>query len=199
MAYGILPKRGNDTEGAFSSFMAELLQMYMEDDMNLTEIFNQENKREEVKIPFPFEVFQGEKIENSPELKLTLTNLGKGKVLIAGKSRLKFVLPCDRCLKPVEQKVELEFEREVLAPELIPDEDTKEDQHFVDGYELDLEVLLAEELQLSWPSKILCDEGCKGICKKCGKNLNEGSCGCDDFVPDVRLANLMDIFNAAQK
>ena len=37
------------------------------------------------------------------------------------------------------------------------------------------------------------------VCKKCGKDLNEGSCGCDDFVPDVRLANLMDIFNAAQK
>ena len=102
-------------------------------------------------------------------------------------------------MKPVEQKVELDFEREVLAPELVKDEETKEDQHFVNDYELDLEALLTEELQLSWPSKILCDEDCKGICKKCGKNLNEGNCECDDFVPDVRLANLMDIFNAAQK
>ena len=167
--------------------------------MNLTEIFNRENKREELQMPFPFEKFQGEKIENSPELKLTLTNLGKGKVLIAGEASLKFVLPCDRCLKPVEQMVELQFEREVLAPELITDEDTKEDQHFVNDYELDVNALLTEELQLSWPSKILCNEECKGICKKCGKNLNEDSCGCDDFVPDVRLANLMDIFNAAQK
>ena len=167
--------------------------------MNLTEVFNQENKREELQMPFPFEKFQGEKIENSPELKLTLTNLGKGKVLIAGEASLKFVLPCDRCLKPVEQMVELQFEREVLAPELITDEDTKEDQHFVNDYELDVNALLTEELQLSWPSKILCNEECKGICKKCGKNLNEDSCGCDDFVPDVRLANLMDIFNAAQK
>ena len=167
--------------------------------MNLTEIFNRENKREELQMQFPFEVFQGEKIENSPELKLILTNLEKGKILIAGEASLKFVLSCDRCLKPVEQVVELQFEREVFAPELITDEDTKEDQHFVDDYELNLNALLTEELQLSWPSKILCNEGCKGICKKCGKNLNEGSCGCDDFVPDVRLANLMDIFNAAQK
>lgn len=171
----------------------------MEDDMNLTEIFNQENKREEICIPFPFEEFQGEKIKNSPELKLTLTNIGKGKVLIAGEAKLKFLLSCDRCLKPAEQTVELEFEREVLAPELIADEDIREDQYFVDEYELDLNALLMEELQLSWPSKILCSEECKGICKKCGKNLNEGSCGCDDFVPDVRLADLMDIFNAAQK
>ena len=171
----------------------------MEDAMNLTDIFNQENKREELQIQFPIEEFQGEKINNSPMLNLTLTNIGKGKALITGKVMLDFILPCDRCLKPVEQSVELEFDREILAPELITDEDTKEDQHFVDEYELDLEALLIEELQMAWPSKILCSEECKGICKKCGKNLNEEKCECDDFVPDVRLANLMDIFNAAQK
>ncbi len=166
--------------------------------MNLTDIFNQENKREEVTMPFPFEEFQNEKILNSPEIELTLINIGKGKALIKGKALLEFVLPCDRCLKSVDTKVTLDFEREVLAPELITDEDIKEDQHFVNDYELDVNSLLLEELQLSWPSKILCDEDCKGICKKCGQNLNEGNCECDDFVPDVRFANLMDIFNGAQ-
>ena len=167
--------------------------------MNLTEIFNQENKREELHMPFPIEEFQGEKISNSPTLDLTLLNIGKGKAIITGKTILEFTLPCDRCLKPVEQSVELNFERELLAPELVIDEDTKEDQHFVEEYELDMEALLTEELQMAWPTKTLCSEECKGICKKCGKNLNDEKCECDDFVPDVRLANLMDIFNAAQK
>ena len=167
--------------------------------MNLTEIFNQENKREELHMPFPIEEFQGEKISNSPTLDLTLINIGKGKAMITGKTILEFTLPCDRCLKPVEQSVELAFERELLAPDLVIDEDTKEDQHFVEEYELDLEALLTEELQMAWPTKTLCSEECKGICKKCGKNLNDEKCECDDFVPDVRLANLMDIFNAAQK
>ena len=167
--------------------------------MNLTEIFNQENKREELHMPFPIEEFQGEKISNSPTLDLTLLNIGKGKAIITGKTILEFTLPCDRCLKPVGQSVELNFERELLAPELVIDEDTKEDQHFVEEYELDMEALLTEELQMAWPTKTLCSEECKGICKKCGKNLNDEKCECDDFVPDVRLANLMDIFNAAQK
>lgn len=166
--------------------------------MNLTEIFNRENKREELQMPFPFEEFHGENIKNKPEIQLILENIGKGKALIKGKAVLEFILPCDRCLKPVETQVELDFEREVLAPELVTNEETKEDQHFVDDYELDVEALLLEELQLSWPSKILCDEECKGICKKCGQNLNEGTCECDDFVPDIRFANLMDIFNGAQ-
>lgn len=166
--------------------------------MNLTEIFQQENKTEELRMPFPFEEFSGEKLQNAPELKIILTNVGKGKALIKGEAELEFVLQCDRCLNDVATQVELNFEREVLAPELIEDDDTREEQYYVDGYELDLEALVAEELQLIWPTKILCNEDCKGICKKCGKNLNEEDCGCDDFVPDVRFANLMDIFNGAK-
>ena len=142
--------------------------------------------------------FQNEKILSSPEINFVLVNVGKGKAIIRGKALLEFELNCDRCLKPVATSVKLDFEREILAPELITDDDIKEDQHFVTEYELDVEALLMEELQLSWPSKILCSEECKGICKKCGRNLNEGTCECDDFVPDIRLANLMDIFNGAQ-
>ena len=167
--------------------------------MNLTEIFNQENKKEELQMPFPLKEFQGEIINNSPTLNLILENIGKGKAIISGQTMLEFMLPCDRCLVPVKQTVVVEFDREVLAPELVTDEETKEDQSFVEDYELDLDALLMEELQMAWPTKTLCSEECKGICKKCGKNLNEGKCECDDFVPDVRLANLMDIFNAAQK
>ena len=94
--------------------------------------------------------------------------------------------------------VEIDFTRELFAPELLTDEDIKEDQHFVEESELDVESLLKEELQLAWPSKILCDEDCKGICKKCGQNLNDNKCECDDFVPDIRFANLMDIFNGSR-
>ena len=166
--------------------------------MNLTEIFQQENKKDEVAMPFPFEEFQNEKILNAPEIKLKLENIGKGKALVQGNALLEFNLSCDRCLKPVKTQVELDFEREILAPELVMDDDTKEDQHFVEEYELDINALLFEELQLSWPSKILCEEDCKGICKKCGQNLNDGKCECDDFVPDIRFANLMDIFNGTQ-
>ena len=117
--------------------------------MNLTEIFNQENKREELRMPFPFKEYQGEEIKNTPTLDLTLTNIGKGKALVVGQTALDFTLSCDRCLKPVEQKVTLEFEREILAPEFLTDDDTKEDQHFVDEYELDIEALLTEELRMA--------------------------------------------------
>lgn len=166
--------------------------------MNLTEFFNQEGKREVKEIPFPFEEFQGEKVKNASLLTLVLSNLGKGKAEIEGKAELQFSLFCDRCLKEVTETVILDFSRTVYAPEAITEEEMKEDQQFINEYELDLEALLEEELQLSWPSKVLCNDDCKGICKKCGHNLNESDCGCDDFVPDIRFANLMDIFNGKQ-
>ena len=166
--------------------------------MNLTEVFNQENKVIDLKIPFPIKEYNGEIIKNETDVQLKLSNIGKGKALISGSAKLEYELPCDRCLKPVDTIVEIDFTRELYAPELLTDEDMKEDQHFVEEYELDVEVLLKEELQLAWPSKILCDEDCKGICKKCGQNLNDNKCECDDFVPDIRFANLMDIFNGSK-
>ena len=167
--------------------------------MNLTEVFNQENKVVELQMDFPFEKYNDEVIKNDAKVSFVLTNIGKGKVLIKGSSELKFTLSCDRCLKDVDTVVSLDIEREVYAPEMLEDDDMREDQHFVTDYELDFESLLREELQMAWPSKILCDEDCKGICKKCGCNLNDGKCECDDFVPDIRFANLMDIFNNSQK
>ena len=167
--------------------------------MNLTDLFNQENKVVELQMEFPFEKYNDEVIKNDAKVSLTFTNISKGKVMIKGSCDLEFTLSCDRCLKDVDTLVSLDFEREVYAPEYLEDDDMKEDQTFVTEYELDMEALLREELQLSWPSKILCDEDCKGICKKCGQNLNDGKCECDDFVPDIRFANLMDIFNASQK
>ena len=167
--------------------------------MNLTEVFNQENKAIELQIPFPIKEYNGERIENDPIVSIRLSNIGKGKALIEGKSLLTFVLSCDRCLKPVNTEIELDFTREIFSPEVITDDDMREDQNFVDDYELDIELLLQEELLLAWPVKILCKEDCKGICKKCGQNLNDKTCECDDFVPDIRFANLMDIFNGTNK
>ena len=66
----------------------------------------------------------------------------------------------------------------------------------MEGYHLDIDGLINNEILLNWPMKVLCNESCKGICKVCGKNLNEGDCGCDDLFPDPRMAAIKDIFNA---
>ncbi|MDE7017325.1 MAG: DUF177 domain-containing protein, partial [Lachnospiraceae bacterium] len=61
---------------------------------------------------------------------------------------------------------------------------------------LDVEGLLNNEIIINWPRKVLCRPDCKGICLQCGKDLNVGSCECDTFVPDPRMAVIKDIFSA---
>lgn len=43
---------------------------------------------------------------------------------------------------------------------------------------IDLDQDIKEEIILDYPLKPLCSPDCKGLCPKCGKNLNEGVCTC---------------------
>ena len=43
--------------------------------------------------------------------------------------------------------------------------------------------------------KVLCKEDCKGICNRCGANLNMGSCKCDNAEPGTGMSKILDVFN----
>jgi uncharacterized protein len=48
---------------------------------------------------------------------------------------------------------------------------------------------------LAVPMKRLCNEDCKGLCIRCGKNLNEGDCGCNSENIDDRWLPLVELKN----
>jgi uncharacterized protein len=58
---------------------------------------------------------------------------------------------------------------------------------------VDLEETLREEVLLALPIAHVCDEACKGLCARCGKNLNEGTCDCKPDQPEDRWAALKNI------
>ena len=70
-----------------------------------------------------------------------------------------------------------------------------EEQPYLQGYELDVDQLVCDELLLNLPMKVLCKEDCKGICNRCGANLNRTDCNCDRSSLDPRMSVIMDIFN----
>ena len=43
---------------------------------------------------------------------------------------------------------------------------------------IDLDPDIRDGIILDYPMKPLCIPNCKGLCSKCGKNLNEGGCSC---------------------
>ena len=166
----------------------------------LTEVFSIEGKQVTMQAESELEqvtignaVFP---VKDKAPVNLSFTNIGKGKVRIVGDAKITFAMNCDRCLKPVEQPLMLQFDREVFAPDMmesIPDE--TDDQDIMDGCQLNVEDLLNSEIVMNWPMKVLCKPDCKGICRQCGRDLNTGTCDCDTFVPDPRMAVIKDIFN----
>lgn len=131
-------------------------------------------------------------ISKSP-VTFTFSNIEKGKALVIGKARLVLEAFCDRCLREVPLEMELDFRRTVTASGT--EDEEADDQEFMEDCRLDTETLVHNEILVNWPGKILCRDDCKGLCLKCGQNLNEGKCGCDTFVPDPRMAVIQDIFN----
>ena len=153
--------------------------------INLTDVFTSEGKvrRESFTYePGTVEYFGFEyPILSKTDAEITFQNIGNNRILLTGTMELDLEIPCDRCLQPVRTTVHVPMEYELASPEAT---EQSED---------------ADEISFNMPTKILCKPDCKGICKVCGKNLNEGDCGCDQFVPDPRMAAIKDIYDAFNK
>ncbi len=167
--------------------------------VDLTDIFTEEGKSVTKEIPLELDHVRvgGEEfgiLEKSP-IALTLMNLRSGKALIEAKARVRIAMRCDRCLQPVVKELELHIAEEVSSAETADGSEEGEAAEFVKRNQLDTDCLISNEIFACWPMKILCREDCKGLCKVCGKDLNQGSCDCDAFVPDPRMAAIMDIFH----
>lgn len=169
--------------------------------VNLTDVFSSEEKIVNIEYTLDIDefVYCGDKysiISKEPIL-LTFSNISVGKALVEGCGKVVFEMKCDRCLKEVPFEMDLQFSYEVFSPEKVEENmEDDDEQNFMEGYELNVENLVNNEILMSWPMKVLCKPQCKGICTVCGKDLNTGECGCDTFVPDPRWAALKDIFNA---
>lgn len=166
---------------------------------NLTDVFSTEEKVTQLRVPFEQDIisngYETYPILEKSDIQLTLTNVTKGEIKIEGKCDLVIEVPCARCLKAVQEPMKLVVKEHIKESDL-DNPETAEDMPYMEGYQLDIDALLGNEIMINWPMKVLCKEDCKGICKVCGKDLNEGECGCDTFVPDPRMAVLKDIFNA---
>ena len=168
--------------------------------VNLTDVFSSEGQvvKKEYLLDADTFTYNSDKfsIISKEPVKMVFSNVSTGKALVEGEGKLIIDMQCDRCLTSVPYELSLQFSYEVFSPDYQCEADEDEEQNFMEGYELNVENLVNNEILMSWPMKVLCKPQCKGICTVCGKDLNTGECGCDTFVPDPRWAALKDIFNA---
>ena len=93
-------------------------------------------------------------------------------LLVTGHLRTPATLRCSRCLRVFERP--LGVKQFVFHCELHGDD-------FVD-----LTAQMREDIILELPQRALCVEDCKGLCPRCGKDLNQGPCRCKQSGGDLR-------------
>lgn len=98
---------------------------------------------------------------------------------------------CRRCLIPVRAPISADvgvlFTQDASAAD-----DPDSYPLAPNAMEIDLRPAVREELALATPGYVLCREECRGLCPRCGKDLNAGPCGCDP-TPDPRWRALADL------
>ena len=119
-----------------------------------------------------------------------------GGVGVNGHVETRVQVECDRCLKPVELPVSADFALEYVTGadyESSSAAALSEEELSVsvfDGESIDVDEIVKEQILLAVPARTLCREDCKGICPKCGIDLNTGQCGCAEEEVDPRWAAL---------
>jgi uncharacterized protein len=131
--------------------------------------------------------------------RLSLHKVGT-EVVITGRLKADMDLQCSRCLRDFRQTIDIPVNVvyhpiEEAGVERHALKDDEMDMGFYRGEELDLRELLKEQVILNVQMKPLCNEQCKGICPKCGTDLNTGQCGCGGKEVDPRLEALKNLLD----
>ena len=100
---------------------------------------------------------------------------------------------CDRCAADFDRDENVPM-NVVLVTELSNEENEDEWVFPLEGNSADLEDIVRTVFVLNMDSKLLCKDDCAGMCCRCGKNLNDGPCGCQKEL-DPRFAALRQLLD----
>jgi uncharacterized protein len=124
------------------------------------------------------------------EVGLDVTAIGHD-VLVRGRFRGEVAGECRRCLRPTRSVIESDLTL-LFRPDVAGVEAEAQEVYPLPARERELELwpALREHLILAQPEYMECRSDCRGLCPRCGADLNEGPCGCGEPEPDERWAKL---------
>lgn len=109
-----------------------------------------------------------------------------GVLVLKGVARVEITGVCDRCAADFSRQVDFPLDA-VLSADASDEDD--ENVFPLEGGRADLEDIVRTTVVLNLDQQLLCRPDCKGLCFRCGKNLNLGPCDCTP-EPDPRMAAL---------
>lgn len=106
-----------------------------------------------------------------------------------GKIECEIATSCIRCGTDVSLKLIIPFREEFST-------DENDDCYALAGSQIEIDQMVIDLILTNFPTKILCKKDCLGRCSKCGKNLNEGKCECEN---EIKLDDPANPFNELKK
>lgn len=117
-----------------------------------------------------------------------------GEYLFNAEGNYSYEAECDRCLKLVNKVIDYKASGRLTEKKGNTDEDEDPDEVLnLKDDQLDLEEYIWNQIVSSLPMKFVCSESCKGLCPKCGKDLNKGDCSCGGNTGDLRFEKLREL------
>lgn len=139
------------------------------------------------------------RLENPLSVYLFFYNAG-GVLEVDGSYGGVLTYHCTRCLRSLTEQLDGSVSARFYPPgkEITEDMRSEADSdlylgNYTEGETVEVGIVIRENIVLDRPMRILCDPDCKGLCPKCGQNLNETDCEHDQETVDPRLAGLQDI------
>ena len=130
-------------------------------------------------------------------------------VRIDGRTASTVRLACSRCLTPFDLDITAEFSATAVPelPSQMPAETKEEIELAVhemevipySGQSIDLRSEVAQQLIMALPYNPQCTNGCRGLCTRCGANLNLAPCQCTDDDPGNPFAVLKNLSLPSEK
>ena len=114
-----------------------------------------------------------------------------GVLMMTGSVRTTIHGICDRCAAEFDRDIDFPIDV-VLVTEFANEENEDEWVFPLEGDSADLEDIVRTIFVLNLDSKLLCKDDCKGLCCRCGRNLNIESCSCQKEL-DPRFAALQQL------
>ncbi len=181
--------------------------------IDLSELTAVNDTRKESDVPIDATVFSFQKEEypvKDGSVILRLHHSSDRKVELEADIHIALAMACARCATPLTETFDLsvacllDLNKKTVENAPDPMNVSKEDED-ADAYVncvinnrfLDVDALAFDTLSLNMPFAVNCKEDCKGLCPVCGKNLNEGDCGCPATAgepTDPRMARIADLF-----
>ena len=107
-----------------------------------------------------------------------------GVVKLTANAVFSFQTLCDRCAGDITEEYNIPI-NSILVKQL--NDENNDDFIIVENDKYNLDEHVQDTILLNLPTKHLCKTDCKGLCPKCGKNLNEGQCNCKTIDPRLEI------------